>query len=56
MNFGKEACEVIFYYVYERINPDGSVNELRDANNQPVILHNPNDLWELVQHIRNKKK
>ena len=56
MNFGKEACEVIFYYVYERINPDGSFNELRDLSGQSIVLQNPNDLWELVQHIRNKKK
>ncbi len=25
--FGAEAAEIIFFYIYERINPDGSVNE-----------------------------
>ena len=54
MQFGKEASEVIFFYVYERINPDGTVNELADQNNQVVALNNPTDLWMLVNHIKNK--
>jgi len=53
MQFGKQASEVIFFYVYERINPDGSINELMDANNNPVMLNNPTDLWELVNLIKN---
>jgi hypothetical protein len=53
MQFGKQASEVIFFYVYERINPDGSINELMDANNDPVMLNNPTDLWELVNLIKN---
>ena len=54
MQFGKEASEVIFFYVYERINPDGTVNELADQDNQVVALNNPTDLWMLVNHIKNK--
>jgi len=53
MQFGKQAAEVIFFYVYERMNPDGSVNELRDANDMPIILNSPSDLWELVNFIKN---
>ena len=53
MLFGKQASEVIFFYVYERMNPDGSINELRDMNDNPVILNNPTDLWELVNLIKN---
>ena len=26
IHFGDEANEIIFYYIYDRINPDGSVN------------------------------
>jgi len=54
MQFGKEASEVIFFYVYERINPDGTVNELADQDNQVVALNSPTDLWMLVNHIKNK--
>ena len=53
MQFGKEASEVIFFYVYERMNPDGSINELRDTNDTPIVLNNPTDLWDLINVIRN---
>jgi hypothetical protein len=53
MQFGKQAAEVIFFYVYERMNPDGSINELRDTNDNPIMLNNPTDLWELVNVIKN---
>lgn len=56
MNFGREASEVIFFYIYERLNPDGSVNELMDENNEIITLTNPTDLWYLVNHIKNKTK
>jgi hypothetical protein len=54
MHFGKEASEVIFFYVYERMNPDGTINELRDMNDNPVILESPNDLWAIVNLIKAK--
>jgi hypothetical protein len=53
MHFGKQASEVIFFYVYERMNPDGSINELRDINDNPVILNSPSDLWDIVNLIKN---
>ena len=53
MQFGKQAAEVIFFYVYERMNPDGSINELRDTNDTPIVLNNPTDLWDLINVIRN---
>jgi len=52
MHFGKEICEVIFFYLYERIAPDGSFNELVDANNIPVPLTSPTDLWYLIKKIQ----
>jgi hypothetical protein len=54
MHFGKEASEIIFFYVYERINPDGTINELRDMNDNPVILESPNDLWAIINLIKAK--
>ncbi len=53
MQFGKQAAEVIFFYVYERMNPDGSINELRDANDNPIVLNNPTELWDLINIIKN---
>jgi hypothetical protein len=56
LHFGREATEIIFFYVYERLNPDGSVNQLLDENNLPIPLENPTDLWNLVNHVKNKGK
>lgn len=56
MHFGKEAAEIVFFYTYERLNSDGSINELVDENNQTVVLNTPTDLWYLVNHIKDKTK
>ena len=55
MHFGKEASELIFFYVYERINPDGSVNALADVNGDIVPMNGPSDLWDLIEYMKNKK-
>jgi hypothetical protein len=49
MQFGKEAAELIFFYLYERENPDGTVNDLIDDEGTIVPLNSPNDLWQLVK-------
>ena len=56
LSFGREAAEIIFFYVYERINPDGTINNLVDQNNEVVPINSPSDLWYLVNHIKNKTK
>lgn len=56
IHFGREAAEVIFFYVYERTNPDGSINQLLDKDNHPIPLENPTDLWNLANHLKNKSK
>jgi hypothetical protein len=53
MQFGKQAAEVIFFYVYERMNPDGTINDLRDINDNPIILNNPTELWDLINVLKN---
>lgn len=56
LHFGQEAAEVIFYYIYERVSPDGSINELLDQNDNPIVLETPGDLWTLVNHLKDKSK
>ena len=54
--YGNECVELIFFYVYERVNEDGTINELVDNNNNVVILNNSLELWELCKLlIKNKK-
>jgi len=54
MHFGADVAEIIFYYIYERLNPDGSVNNLLDENKNIVPLENAADLWNLVKDIQAK--
>ncbi len=55
-HFGKEGAEVIYFYLYERINKDGSIQPLLDEAGNQYILQTPADLWNLIQFISNIKK
>ena len=55
LHFGKEAGDLIMFYIYERSNPDGSVNELEDEEGNIVPLNRIEDLWELTKRLRSKK-
>ena len=52
--FSKEACELIFFYIYERLNPDGTANEVEDLEGNAIPLSSPEDLWELVKLTQEK--
>lgn len=55
--YGKEATEVIMFYVYDRINADGSINELIHLETkQPIMLNSIQDLWDLIKTIRSQEK
>lgn len=51
-NFGKEGFEVISFWLYEKIAPDGSVNELYDDDNNIVPSTTPEDIWNIIQKIK----
>jgi len=52
LKYGKEACEIISYYLWERVNPDGSINELHDDEDNTVPLETADDLWNLIQQMK----
>ena len=56
LHFGKDANEVIFFYLYERFNPDGSMNGLVDKDEKRVELNSPSDLWEIIKQIQSQEK
>ena len=55
LHFGKEASELIYFYLYERIDPDGTINELEDVNGNPLILNSPTDLWNVIHMLKHIK-
>lgn len=54
LNFGKEGAELIGYYLWERLNPDGSVNPLLDEEGTEVMLETADSLWNLLLRINPK--
>jgi len=46
--FGKEVSELVYFYLYERINSDGSINNLMDDKGNNIVLNNIGDLWGLI--------
>lgn len=50
--YGADVAELIFYYIYDRINPDGSINELVDEKSgKSVKLESAEDLYMLINAI-----
>jgi hypothetical protein len=54
LHFGQAAAEIIFFYVYERMDPDGNANQLLDQDDNLIPLESPLDLWLLVNHLKDK--
>jgi hypothetical protein len=56
LHFGKTIAEIVFFYVYDRIDQEGNITYLNDSNGNPVILDNVNDLWNLIKNIKEVTK
>jgi hypothetical protein len=54
MNFGKQCMELIGFYLYDRINHDGSINPLLVNDKEELLLTNPYDLWNLMCKVNPK--
>jgi hypothetical protein len=56
---GKEVMELVDFYLFGRINNDGTANEILDSQGNAIPLNNPSDLWDIIQFIKvnpSKKK
>jgi hypothetical protein len=56
LSFGEEASEVIFFYLYERIGPEGTIQELADEAGNIIPLNSPTDLWHVIKQVQEKVK
>ena len=52
LHFGKEGFELISWYLYEKINPDGSFNELFDDDGNIVPSTTPEDIWNILVNLK----
>jgi hypothetical protein len=56
LHFGKEGYELISFYLYEKMNPDGSVNELHDDENNIVPSETPQDIWNILVKLKSNNE
>jgi hypothetical protein len=54
LHFGESCSDIIAFYLYDRRNPDGTLNALVDQAGQEIILETPYDLWNLMVTINPK--
>ena len=52
LSFGKEVYQLLSFYFYERINPDGSLNKLVLPNEEELDISNTEELWSLIVKIK----
>lgn len=51
LHFGQGPFELISWYIYERMNPDGSANFLLDEMGNEIAIQNPYQLYDLICKI-----
>lgn len=52
LHFGKEGYELISWYLYEKINPDGELSELFNDEGEIVPSNTPEDIWNVLVNIK----
>ena len=54
MNFGGKGADVLAFYLYDRVNPDGSLNPMIVNGQHEVVLNNPYELWNFLCQVNPK--
>ena len=56
LHFGKDGYEVISFYLYEKFNPDGTVNDILDDNEKIVPTETIDDIWNLLMKLKKQNE
>lgn len=54
LHFGSKSANLIGFYLYDRINADGSINPILTDDGHEIILQDPYQLWDLLKAINPK--
>lgn len=52
LHFGKEGYELITWYLYEKISPDGELQELFNDEGEMVPSSTPEDIWNILIKLK----
>lgn len=56
LHFGKEGFEVVNFYLYDKFNPDGSLNELYDDEEKIVPSETAEDIWNILIKLKSNNE
>lgn len=48
LQFGDQGMDLVDFYLYGRLNPDGTENQLMDGDGKIISCNTPEDLWNLI--------
>jgi hypothetical protein len=48
--YGEEAANLVWWYVFDRFNPDGTIVPLEDESGKQYTLNSPKDLWSYIKY------
>ena len=51
LHFGKEGGELIGFYLWDRVTPDGDIVPLVDIDGKEIIIQTAEDLWNLLNLV-----
>lgn len=52
LHFGKECVELVDFYLRDRKTVTGEITPLVDTDGNEIFLNNPEELWNLIQLIK----
>jgi len=56
LNFGKNAVDLVYFYIFDRVDEEGNERTLIDGEGNEYSLQTPSDLWDLIQILNVIKK
>ena len=54
LHFDAKCGDVIGFYLYDRLNADGTINPLIVNGQHEIVLNNPYDLWDFLKQVNPK--
>lgn len=54
LHFTKTVSEVIYFYLYDRVDTEGNIHKLTDEKGEEIPLSNAIDLYILIKKLTNK--
>ncbi len=48
--YGEEAADLVWWYIFDRFNPDGTIVPLEDESGKQYTFNSPKDLWSYIKY------